>query len=82
MSLSKEEREWVKRVRHRMGHPDPKKFAVFLKDTHADPKIIAGALEYQCDACGESQPGYSLARPAAIHAHLTFNEVIGMDTAS
>ena len=65
-----------------MGHPDPKKFAVFLKDTHADPKIIAGALEYQCDACGESQPGYSLARPAAIHAHLTFNEVIGMDTAS
>ena len=82
LSLSKEEREWVKRVHHRMGHPDPKKFAVFLKDTHADPKIIAGALEYQCDACGESQTGYSLARPAAIHAHLTFNEVIGMDTAS
>eukprot|EP00435_Cladocopium_sp_Y103_P064515 s837_g26.t1 len=65
-----------------MGHPDPKRFSSFLKDTHADPRIIAGALEYQCDTCGEAQGGYSLARPAAIHAHLGFNEVVGMDTAS
>ena len=82
LHLSKKEREWIKRVHYRMGHPDPRKFASFLKDTHADPRIIAGALEYQCDTCSESQTGYSLARPAAIHAHLTFNEVVGMDVAS
>ena len=81
LNLSKEEREWLKRVHHRMGHPDPRKFASFLKDTHADTRIIAGALEYQCDTCSESQTGYSLARPAAIHAHLGFNEVVGMDVA-
>jgi hypothetical protein len=45
LNLSREEREWLKRVHHRMGHPDPRKFASFLKDTHADPRIIAGALE-------------------------------------
>ena len=42
LELSKEEREWLRRVHHRMGHPDPNKFARFLKDTHADPHVIAG----------------------------------------
>ena len=81
LDLSKEEREWLRRVHHRMGHPDPNKLARFLKDTHADPHLIAGALEFQCDACSETQQGYRLARPSAIHTNLGFNEVVGLDKA-
>ena len=81
LELSREEKEWLKRVHHRMGHPDPNRFAKFLKDTHADPHIIAGALEFQCDACSETRQGYALARPSAIHSNLGFNEVVGLDKA-
>ena len=52
-----------------------------LKDTHADPHIIAGALEFQCDACSETRQGFSLSKPSAIHSNLGFNEVVGMDKA-
>ena len=64
-----------------MGHPDPGRFARFLKDTHADPQLVAGALDFQCDACSESRQGYLLSRPAAIHKNLGFNEVVGLDKA-
>ena len=35
LGLGKEERDWIRQVHHRMGHPDPQKFAQFLKSTHA-----------------------------------------------
>ena len=81
LELTKLEREWIQRVHQRMGHPDPARFAKFLKDTHAEPKIIAGALEFQCDTCTETAQGYASARPAAIHPHLSFNDVVGVDVA-
>eukprot|EP00435_Cladocopium_sp_Y103_P061648 s411_g23.t1 len=81
LELKKEERDWIRRVHHRMGHPDPSRFAKFLKDTHAEPHLVAGALEFQCDSCSETQQGYALSRPAAIHKNLGFNEVVGLDKA-
>ena len=81
LELTRDEKEWLRRVHHRMGHPDPSRFARFLKDTHADPHIIAGALEFQCDACSETRQGFSLSKPSAIHSNLGFNEVVGMDKA-
>lgn len=29
-----------------MGHPDPSRFAKFLKGTHADLQIVAGSLDF------------------------------------
>ena len=81
LELSRDEKDWLRRVHHRMGHPDPSRFARFLKDTHADPHIIAGALEFQCDACSETRQGFSLSKPSAIHSNLGFNEVVGVDKA-
>jgi len=81
LGLEKDEREWIRRVHHRMGHPDPVRFCKFLKDTHADPKIVAGAFDFQCDACCEDSKGYALSRPAAIHSNLNFNDVVGLDVA-
>ena len=81
LNLGKDDREWIKRVHHRMGHPDPQKFTKFLKDTHADSRIFAGALDFQCDACCEDGKGFALTRPSAIHTNLGFNEVVGLDVA-
>ena len=53
----------------------------FLKERHADPKIVQGALDFQCDSCAESRKGYETSRPAVIHEDLGFNQVVGMDTA-
>eukprot|EP00435_Cladocopium_sp_Y103_P017364 s1359_g4.t1 len=79
LALGKEEQEWVRSVHNKMGHPDPQRFARFLKSTHAKPEVIAGALDFQCDSCVESQRGFQLSRPAAIHDELSFNDVVGMD---
>jgi hypothetical protein len=65
-----------------MGHPDPNRFAQFLKSTHAAENIVAGSLDFQCDACLETQKGFLPTRQAAIHSDLGFNEVVGMDVAS
>jgi hypothetical protein len=65
-----------------MGPPDPNRFAQFLKSTHAAENIVAGSLDFQCDACLETQKGFLPTRQAAIHSDLGFNEVVGMDVAS
>ena len=72
LSVCKEDRDWVKKVHHRMGHPDPSRFAQLLKSTHAAEHIVAGALDFQCDACLETQKGFLPSRQAAIHANLGF----------
>ena len=82
LGLGKDDQAWIKRVHHRMGHPDVEKMTRFLKHTHADPRIIAGAREYQCDACVESNRGFQSARPSAIHENLGFNALVGMDMVS
>ena len=82
LSLSKEDREWVRKIHHRMGHPDPNRLAQFLKSTHAAEHLVAGSLDFQCDACLETQKGFLPSRQAAIHADLGFNEVLGMDVVS
>jgi hypothetical protein len=82
LELGKEDRDWIRQVHHRMGHPDPLKFAQFLKSTHAAEEIIAGSLDFQCDSCLESQKGFKSTRQASIHRDLGFNEVVGMDVAS
>ena len=81
LSLSGEDREWIKRVHHKMGHPDPQRLARFLQSTHAKSDIISGAMDFQCDACVESQRGFQSTRPAGIHDNIGFNEVVGMDVA-
>ena len=78
--LSNAEQTWLKKVHHRMGHPDPDRLARFLRSTHADGRIVAGALDMQCDACAESQKGFKSSRPAAIHEDVGFNHTLGIDT--
>ena len=81
LSLSGEERGNIRRLHHNLGHPVTESFVKFLKERHADPKMVQGALDFQCDSCAESRKGYETSRPAVIHEDLGFNQVVGMDTA-
>ena len=81
LSLSGEEKAQLRRLHHNLGHPSPEKFVRFLKERHADPNIVQGALDFQCDSCTESKRGFEASRPAVIHEDLGFHQVVGMDTA-
>ena len=38
--LGKEDQAWIQSVHHKMGRPDPARFARFLQNTHASPKLF------------------------------------------
>ena len=79
--FGKEDQAWIQSVHHKMGHPDPARFARFLQNTHASPKLFLVPWTFQCDACLESQRGFQSTRPSSIHENIGFNEVVGMDVA-
>ena len=80
-ALPKEQQDWLKQVHHRMGHPDPAKFASFLRDNKASMEVVKGSLDMQCDTCAETKKGFSLSRASTIHDRMAFNDVLGMDVA-
>ena len=81
LSLEEEQKQWLKKVHHRLGHPDAETLVRYLKTTDAEPVLIDGAKDYQCDACTETRKGYDLPQAGAIHESLGFNQTLGMDTA-
>ena len=81
LNLLGEEKSQIGRLHHNLGHPTAERFVKFLKKRHADPRIVQGAWDYQCDSCAESKVGFDSARPAVIHNDLGFHEVVGVDIA-
>ena len=78
-SLAPEQKADLKRLHQNLGHPDPARLHRLLTDQGADPAVIAGALDMQCDVCLESLRKPKLSHPAAIHGNLDFNDVVGAD---
>ena len=76
-SLAPEQKADLKRLHQNLGHPDPARLHRLLTDQGADPAVIAGALDMQCDVCLESLRKPKLSHPAAIHGNLDFNDVVG-----
>ena len=82
LSLSGEQKKWLSQVHHRLGHPDAETLSRYLKTTEAEPALIDGARDYQCDACSETRRGYDLPKVGGIHENLGFNHTLGMDGAT
>ena len=80
LELTSEEQSQLRRLHHNLGHPATDRLVKFLKERHADPRIVCGAADFQCDSCTESKRGFELSRPAVIHDDLGFNQVVGVDT--
>ena len=81
MNLTGEEKAQIRRLHHNLGHPTAERLAKFMKERHAEHRIIQGVLDFHCDSCSEGKKGFDTARPAAIHDDLGFNQVVGMDSA-
>ena len=71
----------LQRLHHNLGHPDPARLQRMLQDQGADPQIVQGALDMQCDVCLETQKKPKLPHLSAIHDDLDFNDVVGADGA-
>ena len=82
LKLNSQEQSELKQLHHNLGHPDPQKFATFLRQGGACKEVQQAAIDYQCDACAESRKGFMASRPAAIHENLSFNTKVGMDLVS
>ena len=80
-SVGPQQRADLVRLHHNLGHPDPARLHRTLVDQGADPRVIAGSLDRQCDVCLETQPKPNLAHPGTIHGDLDFNDVVGADGA-
>ena len=78
-SLSAEQRADLKRLHQNLGHPDPARLQRLLTDQGANPAVIAGALDMQCDVCLETLRKPKLSHPSTIHGDLDFNDVVGAD---
>lgn len=71
----------LRRLHNNLGHPDPERFARFLKDRGVAQNILRGASEMQCDTCLETQPRPKVSQPGRIHENLDFNDRVGCDGA-
>ena len=71
LGLGKVDRDWVRSVHHKMGHPDPQKLARFLQSTHARPAIVAGATI-------SVMPVWSLKLGINPLAHHQFMRILGL----
>ena len=77
--LKDDQQKWLKLVHHRLGLPDPDTLTRYLRSTNAEPELVEGARDFQCDACSESRKGFDLPQAGAIHENLGFNDTVGMD---
>ena len=81
LRLSAQQRSDLSRLHNNLGHPDPARLRKLLEAQGADPAVIAGAEDMQCDVCLETQPKPKLPNPSSIHNDLDFNDVVGADGA-
>ena len=79
LSFGKDQQKWLRRVHHRLGHPDAETLLRYLRSTEAEPAVLDGARDYQCDACLEARKGFDLPQAGAIHEDIGFNHTLGID---
>ena len=51
LNLTGEEKAQIRRLHHNLGHPTAERLAKFMKERHAEHRIIQGVLDFQCDSC-------------------------------
>ena len=76
--LDDTEKSELIKLHKNLGHPDPERLAQHLSQQGADPKIVAAAREFVCDACVEST-SFRHQRPAQLHDPQEFNNTVGVD---
>eukprot|EP00435_Cladocopium_sp_Y103_P033655 s328_g8.t1 len=76
--LSPQERHWISKIHHNLGHPGVAKLQAVLKMQGYDDRLIQGLQDFQCSTCHELQKP-KIARPATIAEPREFNDCVGCD---
>ena len=78
LSLNLQERQWLSKIHHNLGHPNPMKLQAVLKTQGIDDRLIQGLTDFQCGTCHELQEP-KIARPASLTEPRDFNDCVGCD---
>ena len=78
LSLTLQERQWLSKIHHNLGHPNQMKLQAVLKTQGIDDRLIQGLTDFQCGTCHELQEP-RIARPASLTEPRDFNDCVGCD---
>ena len=78
LKLILQERQWLSKIHHNLGHPNQTKLQAVLKNQGFDDRLIQGLSDFQCGTCHEVQEP-KIARPASLSEPKDFNDSVGCD---
>ena len=78
LELSKEEKQWISKIHHNLGHPGPTKLQMVLKQQGYAQNIVDAIADFRCSTCHELQ-NPKIARPSALSESREFNDCVGCD---
>ena len=78
LKLNLQERQWLSKIHHNLGHPNQAKLQAVLKNQGFDDRLIQGLSDFQCGTCHELQEP-KIARPASLSEPKDFNDSVGCD---
>ena len=78
LKLNLQERQWLSKIHHNLGHPNQAKLQAVLKNQGFDDRLIQGLADFQCGTCHELQEP-KIARPASLSEPKDFNDSVGCD---
>ena len=81
LNLPIEDRQWLSKIHHNLGHPNCAKLQAVLKQQGYDERFIHGLTDFRCGTCHELQEP-RIARPASISEPKDFNDSVGCDLIS
>ena len=78
LSLSEADQGIIRKLHRNLGHPTAEKLSRHLADMHAQPQLVEGAKDFQCESCAERHAPQR-ATPGNLKDPLEFNERISID---
>jgi hypothetical protein len=78
LSLPLQQRQWISKIHHNLGHPSNRKLQNVLQQQDVDPTIVQGVEDFRCSTCVELQEP-KISRPASLPEPREFNDCVGCD---
>ena len=78
LSLPLQQRQWISKIHHNLGHPSNRKLQNVLQQQDVDPTIVQGVEVFRCSTCVELQEP-KISRPASLPEPREFNDCVGCD---
>ena len=78
LALAREEKQWISKIHHNLGHPSASKLQIVLKQQGYGTGMIEAITDFKCSTCHEMQ-NPRVARPSVLSEPREFNDCVGCD---